>query len=362
VPACKRDADPSSPRSGGSSPHALGHPAADVVLADVDGDARLDAIVCGAERGQLTVLRGDGRGGFVSRTSIADAPGLHSLVAGDLDRDGDVDLVGMHHDSFDVHVLVGDGLGGFAIAAAVPARTGGKPHTHGLALADFDADGDLDALTSDQDAGSVALLLGDGRGGLALAEGSPWAIGNDPYPPAIGDIDGDGHLDVVAPLVRMAAVGVLRGNGGGSFTAAPGAPGPLAERPLSLSLGDVTGDGRVDAVVAHDDTSIATVLVGDGEGGFTKSSVIDFGARSFDLELVAFDGDATLDLLATRLPVGVTLLAGDGRGGFAAMPGSPFECGREPAALATGDLDGDGDLDLVLANLASEDLCVLLRG
>jgi len=360
--ACKRDgSDALAFRSAPGSPHALGAGASDVVLADVDGDGHLDVIAAAANEGALQLLRGDGKGGFSPTTILARATGLHAVAVADLDRDGDLDVLATQHDSHDVTVLLGDGKGAFTTTDTFVARTEGAAHNHGLAVADFDEDGALDVLTSDQAMQSVALLIGDGRGAFTIAAGSPWSLGAAAYPPAVADLDGDGHDDVVSPLVGGAAVAVLRGDGKGSFTPAAGAPGPLRERPYALAIGEVTGDAHLDVVVAHDDLTIATLLAGDGKGGLASVAELELGGRGFDPRLVDIDGDGALDLVASCHPSGVAVLRGDGKGGFEPFAGSPFPVGRGPSGAAAGDLDGDGRLDLAVVGFDSGDLTVLLR-
>jgi hypothetical protein len=362
-PACKRDPASSPTHGAAESRYAVGQNPNDVVLIDVDGDARLDAITASPKSRELHLLRGDGRGGFSQAVAISTTTPFHAVAAADVDADGDADLLATQHDAHGIDVLLNDGNGRLTPSphSPVAVRVGGQPHNHGLVVADFDEDGKPDALTSDQDAGSVALALGDGRGGFAIAPGSPWPVGRDPYPPAVADLNGDGHLDVASPLVAASAVAVLLGDGRGGFAAAKGAPGPIAPRPYSLALGDVTGDGRVDAVVAHDDASTATLLAGDGAGGLSSAGTIELGGRGFDVALVDMDADAVLDIVVTKAPDAIAVLLGEGRGGFAPAPGSPYVAGNGPTALATGDLDGNGALDIVAVSFESNDLAVLLR-
>ncbi|HET6574534.1 MAG TPA: VCBS repeat-containing protein [Fimbriiglobus sp.] len=120
---------------------------------------------------------------------------------GDVNGDGKLDLALADHDSYNVTVLLGDGRGGFASAPGSPfvAKQGDHPHTHGLVLGDVSGDGKLDLLTVNSDDNDVAVLLGDGKGVFRPAPSSPFAVGPSPYPPAVGDVNGDGRVDVVTP-------------------------------------------------------------------------------------------------------------------------------------------------------------------
>lgn len=361
--ACGRapaiDTAPVSFRAAPGSPRATFPGVHDVACLDADGNGVMDVVLAIDELGGVVTMLGDGAGGFGNaQMPGVRTPARHSVVVADLDHDGRDDYVASHHDSHDVGVVRSGDRGGMRSFAA---RTEGKPHNHGLAVADVDRDGDLDVITSDQDAGSIALLVGDGTGNFAIAPGSPWAVGASPYPPAIGDLDGDGNPDVASPLVEGAAIAVLLGDGKGGFTRARGEPGPIAARPYAVALGDLDGDRKLDAVVAHDDATKASILRGDGSGGLSWDHDLELGGRAADVALVDVDGNGALDLVAAAYPAAMLLMLGDGKGSFAHAPGSPFPLGGEPSGVAACDVSGDGKLDLVAASGTAQTLSVWLR-
>ena len=156
---------------------AVGSFPIDVAVADLDGDGFLDLVSADARARALSVLRGRGDGTFAAGGVLPLAAEPHLVVAGDLDADGDVDLVASAHDDPSVHVWLGDGQGGFEPRPPAAAHEGTRGHNHGLALGDLDGDGRLDAVTANQDLGSISVLLGDG---LGLAPGSQVAVGAAP--------------------------------------------------------------------------------------------------------------------------------------------------------------------------------------
>ena len=116
---------------------------------------------------------------------------------GDVNGDGNLDLALASHESYKVILLFGEGRGRFVPAPSSPIvmKDGRKPHTHGLAIADFDGDGTADLITvnsnDDNDRGHARR----GQGRFTRAPGSPFAVGPGPYPLALGDLDADGSLD-----------------------------------------------------------------------------------------------------------------------------------------------------------------------
>jgi hypothetical protein len=255
---------------GPGSPLAIGGSPGAIECADLNRDGKLDLVLANGRNGVVVLLLGDGRGGFTPApgSPLSVASPLHLLAVGDLDGDQRLDLAATSHDSHDVFVWKGDGTGRFAAApgSPFPALSGGKPHNHGLALGDVDRDGDLDVVTADDVAHVVAVLLNDGKGRFAPSPRSPFAVGREPYPLALGDLNSDGRLDVVTPNVGGAGLSVLLGDGRGAFEPTASGPISVTARPYFVTLGDLNGDGALDALVTHDDVSLVTAVLGDGKG------------------------------------------------------------------------------------------------
>jgi hypothetical protein len=238
----------------------------------------------------------------------------------------------------------------------------GQPHNHGLVFADVNGDGALDIGTSNQNDNSVSMLLGDGRGSFRAAPGSPFKVGHAPYPLALGDVNGDGKLDVVTPDVRSNTITVLAGDGAGRFSPAEGSPYGVAFRPYAVALGDLNGDRRVDIVSAHDDITLLTVLLNDGKGRFRPSpgSPVDIGERGSEIVLADFNRDGRLDVATGTAADHLSVWLGDGTGRLSAAPGSPYPAPRGPWKLAVGDLNDDGKPDLVVTGLEEGVVTVFL--
>jgi hypothetical protein len=130
--------------------------------------------------------------------------------------------------------------------------------------------------------------------------------------------------------------------------------------PGSLVVGDFNGDGHQDLAAANASNNV-TVLLGDGLGGFTAAKGSPFAVGTTPVSLVAgdFNGDGRQDLAAAGGNT-VTVLLGDGSGGFTAAARSPFAVGTGPSSLVVGDFNGDGIEDIATANAASSDVTVLL--
>ena len=345
-------------------PLNIGNRPSDLTVGDWNKDGRLDVAICHDEDG-VTVLLGNGRGGFAPAANSPSKVAAHMIATGDVNNDKIPDLALTHHDQLGVVVLLGAGDGQFAPASGSPftAHQGAKAHNHGVALNDLNADGNLDITTSNQDDNSVSVLLGNGRGGFAHATGSPFAVGSAPYPHAVSDVNGDGNPDIITPNVRSNNLSVLLGNGRGSFTPAPNSPYSVATRPYYVAVGDVSGDGKPDLISSHDDINLITTLLGDGRGRFNAApgSPFDLGRRAFKLVAVDINRDARVDLVigTEGNSDSVAVLLSSAGGAYTPAAGSPYKAGRSPK-VAIGDVNGDGKPDIITANNGSNDLMVLL--
>jgi hypothetical protein len=293
------------------------------------------------------------------------------MALGDVNTDGKLDLALAHHNTYGVTLLLGDGNGGFALATNSPIvmKSGQHPHTHGLAVGDLNGDGKLDLVTVNSEDNDVAVAFGDGRGGFTRAPDSPFAVGKSPYPLALGDLNGDGHLDIVAtttsfgsdsakPSASNRALTVLFGDGHGGFRRSEV---PLrTERPWFVAVGDVNGDAKPDLVATHAESRPLTVLLGGGRGGFNeaKGSPFDLGHSAWQVAIADVNRDSHADVVAAG--DGVRVLLGDGQGSFKPAPGSPFPTGKGAWRLAIGDLNGDGKPDIATSNLEANSVTVLL--
>lgn len=399
----------------------LYQPAGDisVALGDVDGDGRADLAVTGYDAAEIRVYRGDGTGGFGAPATFDVGSGSQptAIALGDVTGDGHLDLVVANGESGSVAVLAGDGSGGFAAAVNSPA--GNWPDA--LVLADFDADDHLDVAVENPGTKEVSILFGDGSGHFAAPQSVSVGAESEPFGLAVGDVDGDGHPDLVVanaetggeefpPPELPGSVALLRNDGSGGFAPAQRMPaGDGQGRAQGVALADVTGDGRLDIVLSRPNANAVSVLAGDGAGGFAaavnrpvaqgpgplvvadvtgdgRDDIVVANAVSPSLSVLPTDGAGTFgfaanfqageyphwavaaDLngdghadVATANAFGndVSVLLGDGSGGFA--PPVHYPTGDAPTGLAVGDIDGDGHLDLVSANLGGGSIS-LLRG
>jgi hypothetical protein len=313
-----------------------------VAVADFTGSGRPDlAVVNYSVDDQISVLLNEGQGRFAAPRSFAVGPMPDAIVAGDFTGNGVTDLAtanSMNWSDGTVSVLLGDGDGGFHEARTYRSGEGSVA----IAAGDLRGNGKLDLIVANAAEGTISIFFnrGDGRF-LPPVKYGPFAA---PDAVAVGDLLGNGKLDLVVADADANAVSVLMGNGDGTFRPPVQYPtGGIA--PSSLVVADFNDDGRPDIAVTNRDSHTIAVLLNLGDGVFARPVVypVTYYARS----LVAGDfyGSGHLDLAAVNGFVGtVSILRGNGDGTF--QSAISFPAGVDASSIAAGDFRGDGRLGL----------------
>jgi hypothetical protein len=329
-----------------------------IVIGDFNGDGIPDLAIANEMNGTITVLLGNGNGTFTP-TPVSPSTGFlpWSLAVGDFNGDGKVDLAvvnfatSSNNDAGTVTVLLGNGDGTFQAAASL--TTGICPNS--IAVGDFNGDGKTDlAVVNGGDgtndyAGTVTVLLGNGDGTFTAAV-SP-ATGRRSDSVAVGDFNGDGIPDLAIANESDNTITVLLGNGNGTFTITPVSPS-TGYSPSSIVVGDFNGDGKADLATGYG--GAIAVLLGNGDGTFAVPVLLPTGYVTGPIAVGDFNGDGKADLA-----IGAMLLLGNGDGTFV-VGIRPTIAADSVYAIAVGDLNGDGNADLAFANFSNNTVSVLL--
>ena len=343
-----------------------------VVVSDFNGDGRPDLVVANEESDNVSVMLGKGDGTFQSAVNYCAGAGPRSVAVGDFNKDGKTDLIVANWFSRHVSMLVGKGDGTFQ--SAVNYTAGPSPVS--VSVADFNGDGkpDLavanDGWAPDYPESGISVLLGDGDGAFQSAARSG-AAGLIPGPMAVGDFNGDGRVDAAVVERRSGSVSVLLGKGDATFQTAVNCS--VSGSPISITAADFDGDGKLDLAVANQNSTNnrgsgnVSVLLGRGDGTFQTSINYGVGTNPVSIATADFNRDGKLDLVVanggvpgspppldgggTAIPPdfgSISILSGNGDGTF--QTAVNFRAGKFPVSVAVGDFNGDGNLDLAVAN------------
>jgi hypothetical protein len=185
-----------------------------------------------------------------------------------------------------------------------------------------------------------------------------FVTGTGPSVLAVGDFNGDGHMDVVTGNDDTAnTVSVLLGKGDGTF--ATHVDYPVGGGVTGIAVGDFNNDGKLDIVIVYGfDPAKVAVLLGNGDGTFKPYTPTTAGAQGGSIAVGDFNGDGKLDVAVTDNGIGVDIMLGNGDGTFKAPVG--YATAADPRMVVAGDFNADGKLDLATANAESETISVLL--
>ncbi len=384
-----------------------------VTVADFNGDNNLDmALTIRSNINVVGVLLGDGKGQFSEPVNFRAGSEPDEIEAGDFDDDKIIDLAMTDFSSETVIILKGDGKGGFANTPkffgsgqngftvrgddlnndgikdfTVLTRSGinvvmgagdftypssnnfsiGGADPRSFTLNDFNNDDIPDLAVASLSSDLVGILIGDGTG--SFSDPVKVEVGNGPTPIVSSDFNNDGNIDIaVVNTIDSNAddptVSILMGDGNAGFSESRF---DVGERPTSISLVDFNNDGIGDLAIPDDRADIVSIYFGDGKGKFGNSVDFALGENANPKFVKAgdVDKDGSIDLVVLNAHSGsssllnnIEVLFGDGANGI--ISSINFSNGKGPISLALDDLDGDGALDIATGNQDSDDVTIYL--
>jgi hypothetical protein len=322
--------------------YATGNSPSAVAFADLDTDTFNDLVVADSAAGTIQVFLANADGSLRAPASYAAGHDPEGIAGGDFNGDGHGDLAVTLAGDNAIAIFHGNPDGTLDGPTMIPA--GGKPTA--ILAVDLTGDGKLDLVTANPSNNSVSSFVnpGDGHFGAANVK----ATGARPASLAAGDLDGDGHLDIA--VATQGGFDILPGKGDGTFgTVLFG----NSEETDGVAIGLVDGNGTLDLLAISTGSGHLSAATGNGDGTFKPlSTVLNVFAVAFAGG--DFDRDGHIDAVLVTTPVsGGDLSVSIQTVTHTFTAPISYGVGGMPSAVAAGDVNGDGKLDVaVLSTLA----------
>lgn len=281
----------------------LGNQALEADSGDLNNDGRMDVVTANFYSDSISVLLGDGQGGF-THSSLAVGPYPNSVALGYLDNDPFLDIVSTNRLAGTIAVMKGNGDGTFNS----PVFRTVSNHIGGVTVADINSDGFSDLITVDLTYNTMSILLGNGDATFTLH--ATYSTGSYPWQIEVGDFNHDNTSDLAVVCHVSDRVDLFQGLGDGSFILT----GSVAtgSGPHDIRIGDLNDDGTQDLVVSLWYANGWQTALGRGDGTFETPVTVSASTNPRELTLGDFDGNGTVDVAgvavgANRLDVRMNL-------------------------------------------------------
>lgn len=326
-----------------------------VIIGDVNNDKFGDIIVANSNLANIGIFLGRGNGKFAAPQFFSTGTTSFPLwvALGDFNHDNHLDIAVTNSIAHDVGVLIGYGNGSFADVIFYIGDMNSLPVA--IALGDLNNDNWLDMIVTNFGTDTINILLASMHGRIEQQMIYFAGLSSRPYSVGIGDLNNDTYLDIVVANLLLDSVGVFMGYGNGSFANEIMYSTSSGSRPSSVTVGDFNNDHRLDIAVANTNTQNIGIFFGNANGTFENEMTYSTGTRSFPVfvSTAYFNNSNLLNIIfVDNNTNNIGILTQQNYSTFSDEV--TYSCGHDsnPWSVALGDFNDDQHLDIVVANIA----------
>jgi hypothetical protein len=335
-----------------------------VAVADFNNDNRSDIVVANSGTDNLSILFGSSNGTFDMEIMYSIGIDSHPqyVITCDINHDNQSDIVSVNSENNSISVIIGYGNGTFR--EQMMYSTGDSSYPYAVASGDFNNDSRLDLIVANEATDSVGILFGFDYTSFRSQGAYNNSNNIGPIGIVVSDFNNDTYLDIVATFHWTNEIGIVLGYGNGSFTNIMVYSTSTGSQPWGIVVGDFNNDHQLDIVVANTGTNNIGVLLGYGNGSFAAIVTYSIEGNSTPVAVAVgdFNNDGQLDIaVANSGADNVGVLLGYGNGTFSVV--NLYATGQDstPWSIIVADINNDGRMDIVVANYGTDSIGVLLE-
>ncbi|CAF1004333.1 unnamed protein product [Adineta steineri] len=334
-----------------------------VAVADFNNDKNLDIVVANSGTNNIIIFLNYGNGSFPNQITYSTGSDSepYSVAVGDFNNDTRLDIVAANFGTNNIVVFLGYGNGSFYTQQTYSTGDGSGPQF--LAIQDFDKDGLLDIAVACQYTSSLNIFFGYGNGSFLNQSIFSLGIGTDPNSIAIGDLNNDDNLDLVVTTFYGRSIAIFLGYSNGTLINLVTYSAGSGSRPQSCLIADWNYDNQMDIIVSNCGTNNIVVFFGTGDGTFSDQESYSTGENSCPISIAFghFNNDTLMDVTVANsytntigIFLGTSYMSGEREAAYS-TGSSPH-----PRAIALGSFADKRQLDITMVNYGLDNVGVLL--
>ncbi|CAF1053779.1 unnamed protein product [Adineta steineri] len=340
----------------GSTPYS-------VAVADFNNDQQMDIVVANFHTNNIGIFLGLGNGNFTAQITFStESSRPRWVAAGHFNNDTFFDIAVINDGTNSIGILLGDGTGQFETRNNF--FTGYDSLPYALVIADFNNDNKSDIAVANFGTNNVGIFLGYGNGIFAEQIIFTTGTNSQPYSLASSDLNGDTHIDIVIVYSGTNNVAVVLGYGNGSFALPTKYSTGNNSLPLSVVIGDINNDTKLDIIVANNGNSSVSVFLGYGNGTFSDQKIffMSYNSKPYSISTGDFNNDKQMDIVAINYDnsyIDVILTYWN----FTLSSQIIYQtlsANSNPESIVFSDFNNDGRVDMAVTNYGANNVGILL--